>query len=168
MKLPILTTLFVLCTCVLFAQKSAKEVYFSTNIGRTASMFDDASGYHIELMPGFKVTNRVDLISQFSFSVLNIKSTFISGRTGRSTSKKLLLGTRFYFSKPSDSFRFYTNILCGIDYYNKQINNDFRNIPLEGNIGYSLGTYGRHRSGINGGLAFESPGIFVLKLGYHF
>lgn len=76
MKLPILTTLFVLCTCVLFAQKSAKEVYFSTNIGRTASMFDDASGYHIELMPGFKVTNRVDLISQFSFSVLNIKSTF--------------------------------------------------------------------------------------------
>ena len=168
MKLPILTTLFALCSCVLFAQESEKKFYFNTNIGRTASMFDDASGYHIELMPGFKLTNRVDLISQISFSALNIKSTFISGRTGRATSKKLLLGTRFYFSKPSASFRFYTNILCGVDYYNKQNNNDFHNMPIEQNTGFSLGLYGRHRSGLNGGLAFESSGIFVLKLGYHF
>lgn len=169
MKAIILTTLFVLCTSLIYAQTSKKQFYFNANLGPAVGLFDRGFGYHAELMPGVKLAEKVDMVSQLSFATIDIESALFSNRKGVNNTAKVLLGPRVYFSKGPARFRTYTNILFGIDFREEVRERDrIQYVTSNRTLGVSSGIYVLHRSGLNCGLAFETPGVYILKFGYHF
>ncbi len=138
---------------------------FSPNTGVSTPLLEEGIGFHIGLNPTYSLTQHLALEGQVSYVHTNIKSAFISGRSGSANSFNLLAGARFYLNSEDKKVRPYINLLLGGMYNDEE--KEGLNLEPEFGIGLSAGTFVEINKLI-AGISYDTPGNIIFKVGYRF
>ena len=133
-------------------------------MGYALPILDGGNGIHLGLNPSFELSNFFAIETQFSYTYANINQ-FISGNSAKQNSYNGVIGARLYIVEKEKKFRPYLNFLVGVLYSTEEDVNLMQK-DTETLLGYSAGIYGLFQKKYVVGIASETPGFFVLKLGY--
>lgn len=138
----------------------------SAYVAVSTPMLSTGYGGQIGYNPSYKLTNYVYLEGQVAFLYHRITSAFLSGEKRNAYQGSMLAGLKLYFNGEDKKNRFYSNILLGGGYY---VLNRKDDRVINGWVpALSLGFYSELKSNVMLGIAAETPGNLLFKVGYHF
>lgn len=144
---------------VFISSVSYAQLNVAATVGIASPILDNGFGVQVGVNPSFELTEYLSLESQFSLIHVN-GTQFISGDEFTSKSYNALAGGRLYVLSSKKSFRAFINFLAGANFNPGE--------TRESDLGLSLGVYGEFKDDFLFGIAGETDGFFVGKLGYQF
>lgn len=146
---------------------NAQNNNFSTTatLGIGTPLLDNGLGFHIGVNPSFSVSEYFAVEGQLSYVNTSIKSSFLSGDTGKVHSVNGLVGSRLYFTPQDAKVRPYINALVG-GLYNHEVMDRIDSEP-EFRLGFSGGAFVKIDRFVVG-LSFDTPENVIFKAGYTF
>jgi hypothetical protein len=157
--------LFFIIICLATSRAQEKSFSITPTIGIGALLLEDGLGFHIGLNPHYSLTNHFGIEGQVSFIRTQIKSAFVSGRSGTANTINTLLGARFYFNAPGKKVRPYINLLIGGMYNDEE--KEGLDLDPEFGLGLSAGTFVEINEFVLG-VSFDTPSHLIFKAGYRF
>ena len=130
--------------------------------GIAVPALDRGSGFYLGINPNLMIMERLRFEAQVSFARLDIRGSFLSGRTGFESHLNILAGARFYLIRNKEGANFFVNGLAGFNRNNRELSgleNSSSNQP-----GFSGGVFFESHRFI-AGIAAESNGYLALKVG---
>lgn len=156
----------VVIALLFLANVTFSQNHVAGTIGYALPILDGGNGIHLGVNPSFELSQYFAVEAQLSYTYAKINK-FISGEPAKQNSYNGVAGVRLYIVESEKSFRPYINFLVGILY---SIENDpnLMEKSTETLLGYSAGIHCLIDEKYTIGLASETPGFFVLKVGYQF
>jgi hypothetical protein len=139
--------------------------FLIANSGISTPLLEEGIGFHIGLTSSYSLTQHLAVEGQVSYVRTNIKSAFISGRSGIANTCNLLAGARLYFNSEDKKVRPCINLLLGGMYNDEE--KEGLDLDPEFGVGLSLGTFVEINKLILG-VSFDTPGNIIFKVGYRF
>ncbi|MFK7807707.1 MAG: acyloxyacyl hydrolase [Saprospiraceae bacterium] len=165
MKFQIKSIISLIVLLITFQSNSIaqdRQYIFTPNVGLTIPVLDNGVGFHIGINPAYRITQRLYIEGQLSYSYTDINGSFLSGGKGNDWAVNTLFGPRLYINSEDKKNRFYLNLLAGAVYHTEK--RDGRSDDTDFELGYSAGIY-YEMGRLMLGLSVDSPGYFVLKVG---
>ena len=159
-------TIRIIAALLLFANITFSQNHVATTIGYALPILDGGNGIHLGLNPSFELSQFFAVEGQLSYTYAKINK-FISGESAKQNSYNGVVGGRLYILEADKSFRPYLNFMVGI-LYSTEDDPNLMEKSTETLLGYSAGVHCLIENKYVIGLASETPGFFVLKVGYQF
>lgn len=132
------------------------------NAGIVLPMLDEGAGILLGVNPVIRLASWISAEGEVSLIAVRITSKFLSGPEppgGGITALQAMGGLRIYLNKEKRRVRPFINAMLGVARVSET------GISSETTGGLSMGAFlqGRH---LMGGIALETPGFLVFKMGY--
>ena len=158
----IFLSLFMLMASFQCFSQMVKRQLYATG-GLAFPILDSGIGLSAGLSGNLPLYRHFHIDGQISMTGAQINGTFISGRSGSTTSINALVGLRLYFNH-RDKNKFFINYLLGGGYVNEELSG--LDLKPEFDLAGCFGAFLEFNSKTVAGISFETPEFLILKVGF--